>query len=70
MNVCQKHNIKTISASTISRIIKDKKIYHHRQKVSHFGKVKTVKRTKKLRKPKDFTAEDIGDLIEIDTIVS
>jgi transposase InsO family protein len=66
---CQDNNIKTISASTIGRIIKDKKIYHHRQKVSHFGKIKTVKRTKKLRKPKDFTVNDIGDLIEIDTIV-
>ena len=66
---CKKKNLKTISSSTIGRIIKDKKIYHHRQKVSHFGKVKTVKRTKKLRKPKDFTADDIGDLIEIDTIV-
>ncbi len=66
---CQENHIKTISVSTIGRIIKDKRIYHHRQKVSHFGKIKSVKRTKKLRKPKDFTADDIGDLLEIDTIV-
>ena len=66
---CQDNKIKTISASTIGRIIKDKKIYHHRQKVSHFGKIKTIKRTKKLRKPKGFTADNVGDLIEIDTIV-
>jgi len=66
---CKENNFKAISASTIGRIIKDRKIYHYRQKVSHFGKIKTVKRAKKLRKPKDFIADDIGDLIEIDTIV-
>jgi len=66
---CQENNLKPISASTIGRIIKDKRIYHQRQKVSHFGKIKAVKKTKKLRKPKDFTANKIGDLIEIDTIV-
>jgi transposase InsO family protein len=66
---CQRNHLATISASTIGRIIKDKRIYHHRQKVSHFGKIKTVKRTKKLRKPKDFTHQDMGDLVELDTIV-
>ena len=66
---CTKHKLKAISASTIGRIIKDKKIYHHRQKVSHYGKVKTVKRNEKLRKPKDFKAKAPGDFIEIDTIV-
>jgi len=66
---CKDNKIKDISVSTIGRIIKDKKIYHHRQKVSHFGKIKVVKRSEKLRKPKDFRSNDIGDLIEIDTIV-
>jgi hypothetical protein len=66
---CQKNKIKTISASTIGRTIKDKRIYHQRQKMSHFGKIKTIKRTKKLRKPKAFTVDNMGDLIEIDTIV-
>jgi hypothetical protein len=66
---CKENNLKTISASTIGRIIKDKHIYYHRQKVSHFGKIKTVKRVKKLRKPKDFTTNETGGLIEIDTIV-
>ena len=66
---CIENNIKIISTSTIGRIIKEKKIYHQRQKVSHFGKIKTIKRSKKLRKPKDFKANKIGDLIEIDTIV-
>jgi transposase InsO family protein len=67
---CQKNNLTTISASTIARIIKDKKIYHHRQKVSHYGKIKSQKkRKKKLRKPKDFYTQEPGDLIEIDTVV-
>jgi len=66
---CKENNLKTISASTIGRIIKDKRIYHHRQKVTHFGKITTIKRTKKLRKLKDFTADSVGDLIKIDTIV-
>ena len=66
---CAENSLKTISASTIGRIIKAKRIYHHRQKVSHFGEIKTVKRTKKLRKPAGFNAKDLGDLIELDTIV-
>ena len=66
---CKENSLQPISASTIGRTIKDKRIYHQRQKVSHFGKIKTVKRTKKLRKPKDFRADELGDLIEIDTIV-
>ena len=66
---CSNNNLKNISASTIGRIIKDKKIHHHRQKISHYGKIKIVKRNKKLRKPKDFIAQGPGDLIEIDTIV-
>ena len=66
---CKENNLSTISASTIGRIIKDKKIYHHRQKISHFGKVKTINKRKKERKPKGFVAKEAGDLIEIDTIV-
>ena len=66
---CKKHDIEIISESKIGRIIKEKKIYHHRQKVYHNGKIKTVKRRKKVRKPKDFKAQQQGDLIEIDTIV-
>ncbi len=66
---CTENNIDVISASTIGRIIKEKKIYHQRQKVTHFGKVKVIKRSKKLRKPKEFKANEVGDLIEIDTIV-
>ena len=32
--------LKIYSELKIGRIIKEKKIYHHRQKVSHYGKVK------------------------------
>jgi len=66
---CKKYAIKVVSASTIGRVIKEKNIYHQRQKVSHFGKAKVIKRSKKLRKPKDFNANEVGDLIEVDTIV-
>ncbi|MFH1523318.1 MAG: integrase core domain-containing protein, partial [Patescibacteria group bacterium] len=66
---CRKNNLSIYSESKIGRIIKDKKIYHQRQKFYHNGQLKTVKRTKKLRKPKDFTAYEQGDLVEIDTIV-
>lgn len=66
---CRTNHLETISASTIGRIIKEKKIYHHRQKVSHFGKLKTIKKKKKLRKPDDFKVSIPGELIEIDTVV-
>ena len=66
---CLKNELPVISASTIGRIIKDKKIYHHRQKVSHYGQIKIVKRKEKLRKPHDFKGKEPGDLVEIDTIV-
>jgi transposase InsO family protein len=66
---CKTNKLLVYSESKIGRIIKDKKIYHHRQKVSHFGKVKTITNRKKERKPQGFKAEEPGDLVEIDTIV-
>ena len=57
------------SESKIGRIIKEKRIYHQRQKVSHFGKIQTVQKRNKQRKPKDLKIDHPGDLIEIDTIV-
>jgi len=66
---CSKNNLPIYSESKIGRIIKEKKIYHHRKKFSHFGKEKTIKKQKKLRKPKDFQTNNPGDLIEVDTIV-
>jgi len=58
------------SESTIGRLIKDAgglRIYP--QKVSHFGKVKKLKRVKKLRKPKGFVPQCPGHLVSLDTIV-
>ena len=66
---CKNTKLPVYSESKIGRIIKEKKIYHHRQKVSHFGKIKIITKHKKERKPKDFIANKSGDLIEIDTIV-
>jgi len=66
---CLNNNLPIYSESKIGRIIKEKKIYHHRQKVSHFGKIKTVKRKPKLRKPSNLAINNPGDLIEIDTVV-
>jgi len=60
---CNKNSLPTYSESKIGRIIKEKKIYHQRQKISHFGKIKIVKRTKKLRKPSDLTVSSPSDLV-------
>lgn len=66
---CEKERLTKISESKIGRIIKDKKLYCQRIKVSHFGKIKARKKQKKQRKPKEFIANEPGDLIEVDTIV-
>jgi transposase InsO family protein len=66
---CKKNGLEIISESKIGRIIKDKKIYHHRQKYSYFGKIKTISRKKKERKPDHFQSNTPGELVEIDTVV-
>ena len=66
---CIKNKLPIYSESKVGRIIKDKKIYHHRQKVSHFGKIKEVKKKKKKRLPNDFKVKKPGDLIEVDVVV-
>jgi transposase InsO family protein len=66
---CKKHGLKTLSVSTIGRVIKDKKIKHHRIKVSHFGKIKEIVKKKKQRIPHGYTPSCDGDLVQIDTIV-
>ncbi len=65
----QENNLPIYSESKIGRIIKDKKIYHHRQKVYHNGRIKQLKKGKKKRLPREFRAKYPGDLIEIDTVV-
>ncbi|MBU4142816.1 DDE-type integrase/transposase/recombinase [Patescibacteria group bacterium] len=66
---CEANGLAKLSESKIGRIIKEKKIRHHRQKVSHFGKIKIARKKKKLRKPDDLKVESPGELVEIDTIV-
>lgn len=69
LEFCQAHNLTCPDASTIGRLIKDLgglRIFP--QKISHFGKIKPLKRQKVLRKPKDFTAEYPGHLVALDTI--
>lgn len=65
----EKNNLPIYSESKIGRIIKEKKIYHHRQKVYHNGRIKQRKRTKKERLPKEFKTKMPGDLVEVDTVV-
>lgn len=69
LKYCRAHNLECPSSSTIGRLIKDLgglRIFP--QKVSHFGKIKSLKRAKVLRKPKNFKAEYPGQLVALDTI--
>lgn len=57
------------SCSTIKRLIKDLgglRVYP--QKVTHFGKIKPLKRRKVLRKPKDLRALYPGHVVALDTV--
>lgn len=67
---CKEKNLKCPGIRTIARIIEDdpEKMRIFPQKISHFGKVKKVDRTKVLRKPKDFKPEYPGHLVALDTI--
>lgn len=64
---CLQNNLKTIHPSTIGRIIKKKGFFFHPKKITHFGKIKTIKYRKKLRR-KGYTPESPGDLLQIDSI--
>jgi len=66
---CKKNKLDIYSESKIGRIIKERKIYHHRQKVCHNGAIKIVKKKKKKRKPSDLAINHPGDLIEVDVVV-
>jgi transposase InsO family protein len=66
---CSNHSLQCPSIPTIGRIIKDLgglRIYP--AKVSHFGKLKPIKRRKILRKPKDLKAEYPGHVVALDTV--
>jgi len=63
-------NLKCPQPRTIARIIADApdKMRIFPRKISHFGKIKPIKRQKVLRKPKDLKPEYPGHLIALDTI--
>jgi transposase InsO family protein len=66
---CLKESLPCPKISTIGRLIKDLGgLRITPQKISHFGRIKPLKRAKVLRKPKDFQAEYPGHLVALDTI--
>lgn len=66
---CAQKNIVCPKPKTIGRIIKDfGGLRRFPQKISHFGKIKVLKRAKKLRKPRDFKAAYPGHCVALDTI--
>jgi putative transposase len=64
---CLEYNIKTVSSSTIGRIIKENNLFFYPQKITHFGKLKPIKRKKKLRR-KGYIPYNPGDLVQVDSI--
>ena len=66
---CTKLNMKCPKEKTIGRLIKDLGgLRMFPEKVSHFGKVKKMNRTKVTRKPKDFKALYPGHCVAFDSI--
>jgi len=57
-----------VSASTIGRIIKRYNLFFRPRKISHFGKIKEIRRKKKLRR-KGYRLQRPEDLIPVDAIV-
>ena len=69
LEYCKLNDLQCPEISTIGRIIKDLGgLRMFPQKVSHFGKVKPLKRQKRLRKPNDFKVLYPGHLVALDTI--
>jgi len=66
---CKTNNLECPKISTIGRLIKDQGgLRMFPQKISHFGKIRPIKRRKKLRKPKDLKINYPGHLVALDTI--
>lgn len=65
---CDREGIRTISESTIGRIIKLHGFYMQPKRVSHFGKIKTLRYRKKLR-VKGYKPKYPGDLVQLDSII-
>lgn len=70
LEFCIKNNLECPQPRTIARIISDdpKNMRITPVKVSHFGKIKPIKRKKVLRKPKGLTSTYPGNLVALDTI--
>src|SRR3989338_11629308 len=69
LEFCLEKRIKCPKPITIKRLIKDLGgLRMTPQKVSHFGKIKSLKRRKVLRKPKDLKAEYPGHVVALDTV--
>jgi len=63
---CKENNIKSISSSTIGRIIKKYNLFFHKE-LTHFGKRKVKYKRKKLRR-NGYKPVNPGDLVQIDSI--
>ena len=69
LEFCAEKNLPCQKPSTIKRLIHDLGgLRMTPQKVSHFGKIKSLKRRKVLRKPKDLKAEYPGHVVALDTV--
>jgi len=67
--LCLKNNLLCPQPKTIGRLVRDLGgLRMYPAKISHFGKIKPVKRRNILRKPKDFKAEYPGHCVALDTI--
>ena len=66
---CDSKNLVCPKPKTIGRLIADLGgLRMFPQRISHFGKIKPIKRQKVVRKPKDFKAEYPGHCVALDTI--
>lgn len=66
---CLEKGLPCPKSKTIARLIKDLGgLRMTPQKVSHFGKIKLLKRRKVLRKPKDLHIEYPGHVVALDTV--
>lgn len=66
---CKENDLECPKSRTIANLIKDMGgLRKFPQKISHFGKVKPIKRQKVLRKPNDLKPQYPGHLVALDTI--
>jgi transposase InsO family protein len=69
LKFCAQHSLSCPKPKTIGRLIRDLEgLRMYPAKISHFGKIKPVKRRTILRKPMDFKAEYPGHCVALDTI--